>query len=149
MKQTLRNKLVANGIVFKIYIVLFVALQGANIVLEYIKEGYYAQPYYDYTLTMGISKIQAQLSYIFVFAVICDLVYIYYHVKKSKDDKLIIFHLIYFTFHYAITIALAKLLGIAVGNSLNGCEMLVDVVIILFVAFLLQQWKKKRKAYEV
>ena len=97
---------------------------------------------------MGISKIQAQLSYIFVFAVICDLVYIYYHVKKSKDDKLIIYHLIYFTLHYAITIALATLLGIAVGNSLNGCEMLVDVVIILFVAFLLQQWKKKRKAYE-
>lgn len=125
---------------FKFNIILIAIVQIISIFIEFIKFNlYFNKIEYNYHHSLELSKFQSDISYLFVFLIMLTCCYIYYNRQSHEFTKYLKEYIIYFIFHYILTIFSIELLHISY-SALNGAEMLPFLIVILLIVMLIKRF---------
>lgn len=129
---------------FRLNIAILAFIQLLSILLEYYHEKYYLSEIFDYQYSLHLSKIQSDISYVFVFVMLLTFVYIFINTFSSEFFKYAKRYSLYFIIHYCFIIICIQGFGLY-NNAFNGAEWIPGAIIILMIyTFVLSVLKKEK-----
>ncbi len=117
---------------FQLNIVILTFIQLLSIILEYYHEKYYLSEVFDYQYSLHLSKIQSDISYVFVFVLFLTFVYIFMNTFSPYFFKYVKRYLVYFIIHYGFVIICIQGFGLY-HNAFNGAECIPGAIVILII----------------